>query len=149
MQLIPWRRREPRGVVPFRREFDDFWDRFFGETSLPGFAAGEWVPDLDISETDGQIKVTAEIPGMEAKDIDVDVSGDILTIRGEKKREEEKEDEQYRCQERYVGAFQRSVRLPDPVKPEDVDATFKNGVLKINLAKSEEAGKKKIEVKSE
>jgi len=151
MQLIPRRRREPRGMVPFRREFDDLWDRFFGETTLPGFGltAGEWMPDVDISETDGQIKVTAEIPGMEAKDIDVDISGDILTIRGEKKHEEEKEDEQYRCRERYVGAFERSIRLPDAVKPENVEAKFKNGVLNITLAKSEGSGRKKIEIKSE
>jgi len=149
MQLVPWRRRTPRTLAPISRDFEDFWDRFFGETNLPGFAAAEWVPDLDITETDGHIKVTAEIPGMEAKDIDVDISGDMLTIRGEKKREEEKEGEQYRCRERYTGAFQRSVRLPDPVKPEDVEATFKNGVLTVNMAKSEAAGKKKIEVKSE
>ncbi len=148
MELIPWRRRDLRQMIPFRREFDDFWDRFLGETTLPGFRAGEWMPDLDISETDKDIKVTVEIPGLEAKEIDVDVSGDILTIKGEKKREEEKEGEQYHCRERYTGTFQRSIRLPELVKPEDVDAKFMNGVLTIKLVKMKPTGKKKIEIKS-
>lgn len=103
---------------------------------------------MDISETDGKVQVKAELPGLEAKDIDVDVSGDVLTLGGEKKMEEEQKDERYYYRERYAGSFQRSFRLPSGVESDKVDAEFKNGVLTINIPKSEESKQKKIKIKS-
>jgi HSP20 family protein len=107
-----------------------------------------WTPSADISEADGDVVLKAELPGLDAKDIDVDVSGDILTLKGQKKMEEEKEEEDYYCQERYFGSFQRSFRLPVEVKSDQVNARFKNGVLTVHMPKSEESKQKKIEIKT-
>jgi HSP20 family protein len=101
-----------------------------------------------LTETDGNVMVKAELPGMDPKDIDVEVTGDMLTLRGEKKTEEEKKDERYYCRERHYGSFQRSFRLPAGVQSDKVDAQFKNGVLTINIPKSEESKQKKIEIKT-
>lgn len=149
MQLAPWRRPSSRrDITRFNREMDTLWNRFFGE--LRPFAAfeEEWLPSMNVSETDGEIAVRAELPGMEAKDIDLNVSGDVLSIRGEKKDEEEKKEKDYYSRESYYGAFQRSIRLPSEVQSDKVKANFKNGVLDIRLPKSEETRSKKIEIKS-
>ena len=145
LEMTSWRR--PGGLRPFWREMDDLWNRFFEEMPLAERTAG-WMPAVDISEMDGYVQVKAELPGLEAKDIDVDVSGDILTLRGEKKMEEEKKEERYYCRERYAGSFQRSFQLPAGVEKEKVDAQFKNGVLTINIPKSAEAKTKKIQIKT-
>lgn len=146
MDIVPWR--PFRELGPMRREMDNLWNRFFGETSMPSVFSQEWVPTVDVSETKDKVVVKAEIPGMEAKDMDVSVSGDVLTIRGEKKKEEEKKDEHYHYRERYSGSFQRSFRLPVAVKSEKADATFKDGVLTITIPKVEEAKKKEIKIKT-
>ena len=91
---------------------------------------------MDISETKGHVVVKAELPGLEAKDINVSISGDILTIKGEKEKEEEEKDEHYHYCERYCGLFHRSFRLPVAVQSDKVEETFKNGVLKITLPKA-------------
>jgi HSP20 family protein len=145
LELAPWRRRG--ALRPFRRELEEFWDRFFGEMPL---AEGPeaWMPSIDISETDGSVMVKAEMPGMEAKDIDIDITGDVLTLRGEKKVEEEKKEERYYCRERHYGSFQRSFRLPAGVHSDKVDAKFKNGVLTIDIPKSEESKHQRIEIKT-
>jgi HSP20 family protein len=148
MQLAPWRRRPSTEVGTFGRELDDLWRQFLGGISFPEIGTRQWIPDVDVSETDGHIKVKAELPGLEATDIDVSLSGDVLTIKGEKKGEEEKEGEDYHYRERYEGAFQRAIRLPSMVNEDKIEASFKNGVLSIDMPKSEEAGRKRIEIKS-
>lgn len=145
LEMTPWRR--TGGLRPMWREMDDFWNRFSGEMPLTE-AAWDWTPSVDISQTDGNVQVKAELPGMDPKDIDVDVTGDVLTLRGEKKTEEEQKDERYYCRERCYGSFQRSFRLPTGVQGDKVDAQFKNGVLTINIPKSEESKQKKIEIKT-
>ena len=145
MELVPWR--PQRELTSLRREMDNLWSRFFVEPSLPGFISQEWLPSVDISETKDMLLIKAELPGMDAKDVGVTVSGDTLTIKGEKKREEEKKDEHYYCSERYSGSFQRSFRLPVNVNTAKVDATFEKGVLQVTLPKTEEAKKKEIEIK--
>ncbi|MCF8120538.1 MAG: Hsp20/alpha crystallin family protein [Deltaproteobacteria bacterium] len=156
MQLIPRRRwtapvTRREDVPTFRSAMDTLFDRFFRELPAEPWAEGTWMPSMDVSETDGNIQVKVDLPGMESKDIDVSVSGDLLTIRGEKeeKREEGEEEGQYYCQERYAGEFQRSIRLPEEVQSEKVDAEFKNGVLNITLPKSGEGKTKKIEIRGE
>ena len=126
---------------------EDFWNRFFGE--LPS-AEGSWAwsPSDDISETDGSVMVKVDLPGLDPKDIDIDITGDTLTLRGEKKTEEEKKEERYYCRERYYGSFQRSFRLSAGVQSDKVEAKFKNGILTIDIPKSEESKQKKIEIKS-
>ena len=146
MEIVP--RRPFRELRTLRREMDNLWNRFFGETTLPSVFAKEWAPTVDVSETKEHVVVKAEMPGLEAKDIDVSLSGDLLTIKGEKK-EEEKKDEHYHYRERYAGSFRRSLRLPVGVKSDKVEAAFKNGVLNITIHKAEEAKKKAIKIKTE
>lgn len=145
MDLMPWK---PSGeLTSLRREMDNLWNRFFGETVLPRFVSEEWLPSVDISETKDKLMVRAELPGMDAEDINVTISGDILTIKGEKKQEKEREDEHYYCSESYSGSFQRTIRLPVNIKTDKVDATFEKGILQIALPKTEEAKKKEVKIK--
>ena len=145
MELIPWK---PFGeLCPFRNEMDRLWNRFFSETPFPSTFTEEWLPSVDISETKDNFIVKAELPGLEAKDVDVSISGDLLTIKGEKKKEEEEKDEHHHYLERYSGSFQRSFRLPVNVQADKVEANFDKGVLKVTLPKVEEAKKKEIEIK--
>jgi HSP20 family protein len=106
------------------------------------------MPSVDVAESDGDITVRAELPGLEAKDIDLNISGDLLSIRGEKKSKEEVKEDDYFSRESYYGSFQRSIRLPAEVQSDKVDASFKNGVLDIKLPKSETTQSKKIEIKA-
>jgi len=146
MELVPWR---PFGreLSMLRKEMDDLMTRFFGESSLARRRAEEWAPSVDLTETKDSFIVKAELPGLEAKDVDVTISGNVLTIKGEKKKEEEEKDEQHHYVERYYGTFQRSFQLPANVKADKIDASFEKGVLKITLPKTAEAKKKQIEIK--
>jgi HSP20 family protein len=110
--------------------------------------AGEWMPAIDVSETDKEIVVKAEIPGMEAKDIDISLDGRVLTLKGEKKTEQEKKEENYHRVERRYGTFSRSFELPADVDANKVNATYKDGVLKLNLTKTKAQTVKKIEIKA-
>lgn len=105
-------------------------------------ATGMMTPDIDVTETDQDIRITAELPGMEDKDINVELSGDRLTVRGEKKEEHEETDKDYHVSERRFGSFRRSLRLPDSVDGAKVDARMKNGVLKVILPKTSTAKNK-------
>jgi HSP20 family protein len=107
-----------------------------------------WEPSLDIYEDKDKVTVRAELPGMKKEDISVSLDGNNLTISGERKQEEEKQEgETYRA-ERYFGRFQRSVTLPQAVDPTKIEATYRDGVLNITLPKAEEAKPKRIDVKT-
>ena len=145
MELVPWR---PFGEIgSLRGEMDRLWDRFVGETPFARGFTQELFPSVDVTETKDNLLIKAELPGLEAKDVNVSVSGDILTIKGEKTKEEEEKDEHYYHCERYCGSFQRSFRLPVNVQADKVEATFDKGVLKVTLPKEEKAKKKNIKVK--
>ena len=145
-ELTPWR---PFGELrTLRREMDKLWEEFFGGQDLVSSEAA-WVPAIDISETKDAIIVRAEIPGMDAKDIEINLTGDVLTIRGEKKQETEEKDENFHRIETRYGAFQRAIRVPVSVDAEKIQAKYEKGVLKITLPKKEEAKPKHIEVKVE
>ena len=145
MELMPWR--PSSELTSLRREMDSLWNRFLGGKDFPKFVSEEWQPSVDISETKETLLVKAELPGVDAKDVSVTMSGDMLTIKGEKKQEKEKKDEHYYCSESFFGSFQRTIRLPVNVKTDKIDATFKKGVLQIAFPKTEEAKKKEIEIK--
>jgi HSP20 family protein len=142
--------------LPVERSFDRLFDEFFNEfrnfglRPFNGFEQpfGTFSPSIDVSETDSEIKVVAEAPGLDEKDIEVSLANNVLTISGEKKVENEHKDENYHHVERSYGAFKRSFRLPVEVEADQVDATYKNGVLTITLPKSAAAQAKKIEVKA-
>jgi len=145
MELVPWR--PFGGLSSFRNEMDRLWDRFPGESPFARTFTESWLPSVDISETKDNFVVKAELPGLEAKDVNVSISGDILTIKGEKKAEEEEKDEHYHRVERYSGSFQRVFQLSSGIKADKIEANFDKGVLKVTLPKVEEAQKKEIEVK--
>lgn len=137
-ELTPWK--------PFR-DIDELWERFFRELSTIEPFRQEWVPSLDVSETENNIVVKAELPGIDPKEIDISLTDDLLTIKGEKKQEKEEKDENYHRVERSYGAFTRSLRLPQEVRSEKIEANYKDGILKITLPKSEEAKRKEIKIK--
>jgi HSP20 family protein len=114
-----------------------------------GLMEGIWSPALDVYETESDVVVKAELPGIKPEDVNISMVGDTLTIKGERKQEEEVKKENYYRLERCYGSFQRSVRLSTDVDPNKVKATYKDGVLKITLPKSEEVKPKKIEIKAE
>jgi len=134
----------------FRTQLDSLFEDWFGRN-----IGGTLAPRINVSETSNDMTVTVELPGIEEKDIDVSLSGNQLTVKGEKRSEqEEKKDEQGRAfhrVERSYGAFQRTVTVPFEVTPDKVSAGFKDGVLTISLPKPESAAvepkSRRIEVK--
>jgi len=108
-----------------------------------------WAPDVDIKETDKEILIKADLPGMKMEDIDVSVDEDQLVIKGERKEEKEEKDKDYVRVERNYGSFYRSFSIGVPVKSDQVGATYKNGVLEITMPKSEAKKPKKIAIKGE
>ncbi len=132
-------------------EMDRLWDTFlFGrpQTRALQEIAG-WLPAIDVAETKGEIVVTVEIPGMDARDLDISLNEGTLTIKGEKKQEKEEKEQNYHLIERRYGTFVRSIPLPMGVESNKVTASYKDGVLKITLPKSEEAKKNEIKIKVE
>jgi len=163
--LITWNRKKQEHIQPelqhpvatLHREVDRLFDDFFrGFDRFPTSAfreerLTEFSPKINISENDKEIEVTVEVPGMDQNDVEINLRDDILTIRGEKKQEKEEKDKEYYHVERSYGSFYRSLQIPCEVEQDKVKATFKKGVLKINLPKSEKAREnvRKIEVQGE
>lgn len=149
--IIPWRRSENRpslqsssegDVSPFftlHREMDRLFDsvlRQFGSWPDALRSRLSW-PSVEVSDGDKAVIVTAEMPGMDEKDIEVSLDGTILTLRGEKRSEQEDKDRRF--SERFYGRFERQIELPTEVKEEGIEASFRNGVLTVTLPKSEAA----------
>jgi HSP20 family protein len=126
------------------RLFDVALDR--GALDCSSLFDSEWAPSVDVYENEKMIVVKTELPGMAQGDIDVDIMGDTLTIKGEKKKEAEQKDRHYHKLERVYGSFHRSVTLPSEVVPEKAKASFKNGVLEIEAPKKKAAKPKQIKV---
>ncbi len=136
-----------RALKSLRDEIDNLFDRFV-ERPL-GVITGQVVAPVDISETDTEIIVKSDLPGMELSDIDVSISGDVLTIKGQKKKEIEQAGKTYHVIERSYGEFSRSLRLPAKVDVDRVKASYKNGVLEIVMPKAEPVQTKKIKIEDE
>ena len=133
-----------------RRDMDRLWDSFLeGAPRRRTEEGGEWLLSLDVSETKNELVVKAEVPGMDAKDIDLSLSDGVLTIKGEKREEKEEKEADYHLAERSYGSFVRSVRLPKEVQGDKISASYKDGILKVALSKAEEAKKKEIKIKVE
>ncbi len=163
--LLPWNRnkdeleirREPEQdpVLALQDEidslFDDFFNRPFGLLRRPSRdfeTLRNFSPSIDVSETAKQVNIKAELPGMEADDIDLEVRDEMVLIRGEKKSEREQKDEQFYRLERSYGSFHRSIPLPAEIDVDQAKANFKNGVLSIKLPKVKPSQpRRKIDVK--
>lgn len=154
--LMPWRRKQVEGSpvskqLEFRREFDDLVNRFFGpEPWFMGRFFGQgFSPAIDIKETENEFVVKAEIPGIDQKDLSVSLSGDVLTISGEKKEEKEEKGENVHRVERSFGSFCRSFTLPGEIQEDKIEAKYKNGILTLTLPKAESSKRKPINIKVE
>ncbi|HET7152684.1 MAG TPA: Hsp20/alpha crystallin family protein [Candidatus Kapabacteria bacterium] len=122
--------------------------RFFEDEGLPSFGIGSFVPKVDLSEDEKNVYVHAELPGLAKEDVKVTVSDEnVLTIRGEKKREEKTEKKNYYRVERSFGEFVRSIPLPAEVKGDAIEAKYQDGILNITLPKVEPTKPKEVEVK--
>lgn len=134
---VPYREGEVSPFFSFRREVDRLLDDFFRTPSV-GFAGStmSW-PSLEVSDHDRELRVTAEIPGMNEKDVELLIQDGVLTIRGEKKSETS--DKERGWSERWYGRFERQIALPSGVEEEKAHANFRDGVLTVTLPKSAEA----------
>ncbi|MEO0070648.1 MAG: Hsp20/alpha crystallin family protein [candidate division WOR-3 bacterium] len=137
-----------REMVSLRDELDRLFDSVFGRFPRERGEA-YWTPPLDIEETEDAIIVRVELPGMSKEDIKVNLSGDTLTISGERKQEMEKKGKTYYRIERAYGKFQRTVTLPAEVEGDKAKASYKNGVLELNLPKSEKSKAREITIVAE
>jgi HSP20 family protein len=124
-------------VSPFYRRALD-WDPFRRIEKVTGLL----MPDVDVTETDSELCIMAELPGMEEKDVEIELSGSQLTVRGEKKEEREETKKDYHVSERRYGSFRRTLQVPDTIDAEKISAEMKNGVLTVVLPKTEEAKSK-------
>jgi HSP20 family protein len=155
MNITPWRRRD--GQSGYRNELEELFNRFFepfeGEITsrLPATFQQRRFPPMNLSETENELCVTLELPGMEEKDINVELMGNQLVVSGERKwdKEEKKGKEFHRVESQY-GSFQRSMTLPEGLRLEEgaVEATFKNGMLDIRIPKAKPTPAAKIQVRS-
>jgi len=128
----------------------DLVDDLFGEKALSVQNERKALTlEFDISETEDHIIVKTDLPGIDLKDLDIEVVDRVLTLKGNKKEEHEEKTEHYRRIERRFGSFCRSLLLPDNVEAEKIEAAYKDGVLKVTIPKSESAKPKKIEVKTD
>ena len=129
-----------------QQEIDRLFDGF--SRSFSGFAGRDMMPSMDLSETDEEIEITAELPGLEEKDIQLNLADNVLTIRGEKKSEREENKKDYHLVERNYGSFTRAVQLPEGVNPDSIKAVMSKGVLKVTVPKPAPAQTKKIDIKT-
>ncbi len=154
--VTPWRP-SFTGLSRWERDMDRMMEDFFGRRARPWWPerwfGGEELevtaPAVDMFEEKNEIVVKAEIPGIDKNNIEVQLSDHLLTIKGEKKKEEEDKREHYYRSERSYGSFMRTLPVPAEVRADKIKASFKNGVLEVHLPKTEEAKAKDIKVKVE
>lgn len=137
MSIMRW---EPFGLARMRQEMDRMFDEFF--RGMTPAETGTRAPALDMSETDQDVKLTAELPGVDKDHLTVEVLPEAVSIKGEVRREEERKGEGWVRRERQYQSFERTVPLPAEVKPDEAKATFRDGLLQITLPKSEQAKRK-------
>lgn len=137
---------EPRGLAGFQSEMNRLFDRFLGGDLPSLFRGAGFAPAVDVIETAESVQVKAEMPGLKAEDFDLSVTGDVLTIRGEKKEEREEKGKNFHRVERSWGSFSRAVPLPAYADTEKVSAEYRDGVLHVTFAKKGETQGKTIKV---
>ena len=140
-----------KDIEKARSEMDRLLDTFLFGRPQKGdiWEEIEWLPAIDVAETKNEIVVNVEIPGMDPKEFDISVSEGTLMIKGEKKQEKVEAEENYHLVERRYGTFARSILLPQEVESDKISASYKDGILKVTLPKSEEATRKEIKIKVE
>ena len=142
-------RRDPmlREMAAWRNAMDRLFDEML-ETSGYSERASAWALPLDVAESEDAFILKASLPGINPDDLDITLTDNVLTIKGEIKEEKETEEAQWHLRERRFGMFQRSITLPTPVDANNIDATYQDGVLTLTVPKAEEIKPKKIAVKA-
>jgi len=160
MNLIPWRRKRkhregPTGpeaaLARLRAEIDELFERFLGEPWSAGLLDSLPMrlgpgPRIDLIESDDEVTIKADLPGVEPEDLQIGLEGTMLVLRGQKKQQIEHRQRDYRYKERLFGSFCRTIPLPASIDPDKVEATFRNGVLTVTVAKRPEAKPKRIAI---
>lgn len=147
MSYLPRLRSKSESIRTRDSIFDDLFNELYSlPTSFLSKSGMDLSPRIDISETDNEYKIEAELPGINQKEIDVKIDNNILTIKGKKEDIKEEKEKNYHLRERYYGAFQRSISLPNNIEPEKIKASFENGILNISVPKSDKRTPKKIEI---
>jgi HSP20 family protein len=147
MAYLPKLRSKSESIRTRDSVFDDLFNELYSlPTSFLSKSGVDLSPRIDISETDAAYKIEAELPGIKQKEIDVKIDNNILTIKGKKEDIKEEKEKNYHLRERYYGAFQRSISLPNNIEPEKIKASFENGVLNISVPKNDKRTPKKIEI---
>jgi HSP20 family protein len=139
------RRNSMRDLDVFQNRLRRIFDEDWGSTREPS-SMSQWAPSVDVYETEGEIVVKAELPGVEQKDVDVSFENNVLTIRGERCMEKDVKEENFHRVECNYGTFARSFSLPATIDEGKVKAEFKNGMLKVSLPKREQAKRKQITI---
>jgi HSP20 family protein len=144
--LIRW---EPaREMMTLREAMDRLFDDAFTRplSIRDGWSTAS--PAIDMYQTENEVVVKASIPGMKTEDVQINITGDVLTLHGEVKQEEERKDKAWHIREQRFGSFERSIALPTTVKTDKAEAVFENGVLTITLPKADEVKPKTINIKA-
>ncbi|MBI5467808.1 MAG: Hsp20/alpha crystallin family protein [Deltaproteobacteria bacterium] len=151
LELKKWEPFKDLSIV--QREMDDMFRRFFGTFAPLNFLRkelkGEWYPVMDLYTKDNKFVVHADIPGVDPRDVDISVTGNLLTIKGERKSDIEEKKEGYMFHETSLGVFERTITLPEGVDTTNIHATYKNGVLEVTMPAKAEALPKKVKVELE
>lgn len=148
MYLVKYNRNR-NNALNYHPSFDRFFSDFFNAAEWPHNLEEDstvWAPRVDVEENENEFQVYADVPGLDKKDVSITLEDGVLTIKGERKREEKKEDENRSYMERYYGNFSRSLTLPSKVDEKKIAANLKNGVLSISLPKAEETKPKEIAI---
>lgn len=128
----------------FGKRFSDIMDEFFNDAVAN--RRNSFSPGIDVSETEKQFIIDVELPGVDKKDIDLNIENNRLTISGERKFSREEDGKQYHRVESHYGTFTRSLQLPENINPDSINAAYKDGILNISIDKSEEKLKKQIKI---
>jgi HSP20 family protein len=122
------------------------FDTLFGRPRVPGVTERAWAPAVDVYETKDDVILACDVPGVREKEVSVSITGDVLTIRGERKLPAESRQDSYHRLERWFGKFERHVELPMPVQADRVKASYRDGVLEIRLPKADEVKPREIKI---
>lgn len=135
-----------RDLSDIQSEMSRVFDSFFGRPSPVGGVERVWAPAVNVYETNDELVISAELPGLNEKDIHLSITGDMLTLKGERRWDQEVKPESYYRSERWFGKFERTLPLPMPVQADKVKAKYRDGVLAITLPKAEEIKPKEIKI---
>src|ERR1051325_8868988 len=135
-----------RGLGDIQTEMNRLFDTWSGRPAASAVSDRMWLPAVDVQETKDDIVLTFDIPGVTEKDVQVSMTGDLLTVKGERRFEQNGGEQSYHRVERLYGRFERSVQLPFPVQGDKIKATYRDGVLTIKLPKAEELKPREIKI---